>query len=870
MTQNPVFDEIISQIKRPLEFASKNNFANLSHIRDLESTINSHIERAVSLLSHQQSAVSNQNNLARIKELFSGFDSLSLTEKKEHIKTAQELLTNLMQPNKNVIARSEIPRLSLRGSQSEPKQSQDRLGTGSAISKRGIASPLARNDKGEEARNDRTGNSHPSDSIQFVKGVGEKRAKLLSKLNIQTIEDALYFVPMRYEDRSRMKKISELKPPSPPFDKGEKGEIIETVCGTILSRGVIKTKWGKRIFEVAIRDETGLLRGKWFKFNEKYMNKKFSLGQNIIMSGEVQFNPYQGGIEMIHPDIEILDSEKEDFLHVGRIVPIYHLTEGIHQKTLRAIMKEVVDNHTDSIIDFLPANIKENQSLLPLKDAIRNTHFPEKGTLLEKLNSHSTDYHKRLIFDEFFLLELGLAIKKAKWHEEKKGVSFKIDGSLTNKLLSILPFKLTQAQERVINEIKRDMAKPEPMNRLLQGDVGSGKTIVALYTMLIVVENGYQTAIMAPTEILSEQHFLNIHKFVEQLGLKTALLTSSVKGKEREKILNQLASGDINIIVGTHSLIQEEVEFNRLGLAIVDEQHRFGVMQRGTLKKKGYSPDILIMTATPIPRTLSMTVYGDLELSVIDEMPPGRKPINTLLFYENRIKEAYTMIEREINAGRQAYIVYPLIEESEKLDLKAATEMMEHFKKDIFPHLKLGLLHGRMKSDEKEDIMRRFKEREIDILVSTTVIEVGVDVPNASVMVIEHAERFGLSQLHQLRGRVGRGGYQSYCVLIAYYPISEEAKMRLKAIKESTDGFYIAEKDLEIRGPGEFFGTRQSGLPELKIANIIRDYKLLESARGEAFKLIETDPSLYMAGHQPLKEAMKKRWQKRLELGEIG
>ncbi len=821
-------DEIISQLKRPLEFASKNSFANLSHLRDLESTINSLIDRAVSFLSHQSSAVSNQKNLIKIKDLFSGFDSLSLNEKKERLKAAQNLLSKMQDTDKSQRPSSIVHRPSL------------------------------------------------VDSIQFIKGVGEKRAKLLSKLNIQTIEDALYFMPMRYEDRSQMKKISEiLNPPPTPFNKGGQRGIIETIAGTILSKGVIKTKWGKRLFEVAIEDETGLMRGKWFKFNEKYMNKKFSIGQKIIMSGEVEFNSYHGGMEIIHPDIETLeDSELQtgasELLHVGRIVPIYHLTEGIHQKTLRVIMKEAVDSYADSIVDFLPEGIKKEQRLLPLKESIKNIHFPEKGTPIEKLNSYLTDYHRRLIFDEFFLLELGLAIRKRGWQEEKKGLSFKVDGNLTDKLRSILPFKLTQAQERVINEIKRDLSKPEPMNRLLQGDVGSGKTVVALYTMLIVVENGYQTAIMSPTEILSEQHFLNIHKFVEQLGLRTALLTSSVKGKEREEILTQLSNGEINIIVGTHALIQEEVRFKNLGFAIIDEQHRFGVIQRGTLKNKGYSPDILVMTATPIPRTLSMTVYGDLELSVIDEMPPGRKPINTLLFFENRIKEAYTLIEKEINGGRQAYIVYPLIEESEKLDLKAATEMMEHFKKDIFPHLKIGLLHGRMKSDEKEDIMKKFKEKEIDILVSTTIIEVGVDVPNASVMVVEHSERFGLSQLHQLRGRVGRGEYQSYCILIAYYPISEEAKMRLKVMRESTDGFYIAEKDLEIRGPGEFFGTKQSGLPELKIANIIRDYKLLESARSEAFKLIEIDPSLSVSEHQLLKDSLKKRWQKRLELGEIG
>jgi ATP-dependent DNA helicase RecG len=834
------FDEIILKIKKPVEFASKNSFANITALRDLESTVNTQIDSALSFLALQPLAPStslrtglslqSKQILVEIKENFKGFDSLNLPEKKERLKTAQNLL--------NKIAECGMQNVEL---------------------------------KAKEDSELRTLHSALFNSIQFVKGVGEKRKKLLSKLNIHTVEDALYFVPMRYEDRSQMKKISEiLNPPPPPFNKGGQRGIIETIAGTVLSKGVTKTKWGKRLFEVAVKDETGLLRGKWFKFNERYMNRRFSIGQRIIMSGEVQFNPYHGGMEIIHPDIELLDSEKEDLLHVGRIVPIYHSTEGIHQKTLRSILKEVVDNYADFITDFLPDSIIKDNQLIQLKDAIKNIHFPEKGTSIEKLNSYSTDYHKRLIFDEFFLLELGLAIRKKEWQEEKKGISFSVDGKLTDRLRSILHFKLTQAQERVINEIKNDLAKPEPMNRLLQGDVGSGKTIVALYTMVIVVENGYQTAIMAPTEILAEQHFLNIHGLTEQLGLKTVLLTSSVKGKDREEILTKLANGEVNIIVGTHALIQEGVRFKNLGFAIIDEQHRFGVMQRGILKKKGYSPDILIMTATPIPRTLSMTVYGDLELSVIDEMPPGRRPIKTLLFYESRIKEAYALIDSEVKGGRQAYIVYPLVEESEKMDLKAATEMVEHFRKDVFPHLKIGLLHGRMKSDEKEDIMRKFKNRDIDILVSTTVIEVGVDIPNASVMVVEHAERFGLSQLHQLRGRVGRGEYQSYCILIAYYPLSQEAKMRLNVMRESIDGFYIAEKDLEIRGPGEFLGTRQSGLPELKIANIIRDHKLLETARSEAFKLINIDSSLSLSEHQFLKDSLKKRWQKKLELGMIG
>ena len=488
---------------------------------------------------------------------------------------------------------------------------------------------------------------------------------------------------------------------------------------------------------------------------------------------------------------------------------------------------------------------------------------------MEVLNNHRSDGHRRIIFDEFFFLELGLALKKRGLTLET-GIPFQTDGTLAQRLLDLLSFQLTRAQDKVWAEIREDLERPHPMNRLIQGDVGSGKTVVALLASLYVVECGYQAAIMAPTEVLVEQHYLNLHRWVEPLGVKVALLTSSIKGSEREDLYDRIRRGDIQLVIGTHAVIQEAVEFQRLGLAIIDEQHKFGVVQRGLLKKKGENPDVLVMTATPIPRTLAMTIYGDLDVSLIDEMPPGRMPVETKVFHESARGRVYRIVEEEVRKGRQAFIVYPLVEESEKLDLKDATRMAEHLQKDIFPEFRIGLLHGRMKSDEKEAIMMEFKEGKIQILVATTVIEVGIDIPNASVMVVEHAERFGLSQLHQLRGRIGRGRYPSKCILLAQYRSSEEARVRLRAMERTSDGFQIAEEDLNLRGPGEFFGIRQSGLPDFRVAHLVRDTPILIEARKEAFQLIQEDPELAHPSHAALKNILRKRWRERLELASIG
>ncbi|MGE5809099.1 MAG: ATP-dependent DNA helicase RecG, partial [Nitrospirota bacterium] len=601
-----------------------------------------------------------------------------------------------------------------------------------------------------------------------------------------------------------------------------------------------------------------------------FMKKMFRPGQKVILSGVVKSNPYKGGLPQIdNPDYEIMEEhEADDLIHTGRTVPIYRTTAGLSVRYLRSMIKAVLDSCGASAQDPLPDSLLEKYSLMSVPEAFFEAHFPTKEKDLAVLNRGTSAAHRRLSFEELFALELGLALRKRGVSTEKKGIHFKPMNRLETELRKKLPFSLTAAQERVIAEIKRDMAAEGPMNRLIQGDVGSGKTVVALIAALLAVENGYQAAVMAPTEILAEQHYKNMSSMTGPLGVRVCSLTGSLKKKDKEAVLAEIESGGASIVVGTHALIEQQVKFRRLGLAVIDEQHRFGVMQRSTLTSKGYEPDVLVMTATPIPRTLALTVYGDLDVSVIDEMPKGRTPVITRIFFENRRGDAYRIIEGELGKGRQAYVVYPLVEETEKSDLKAATEMASHLQKDVFPEWKVGLLHGRLKAGEKEAVMAAFKAGETHILVSTTVIEVGVDVPNASVMVIEHPERFGLAQLHQLRGRVGRGCHQAYCILMGPRMFAEEPRERLTAFARTTDGFRIAEEDLRQRGPGEFFGTRQSGLPDLRAANIIRDADLLEQARFEAFGLLKQDPQL--AFHPLLRELLRRKWQGRLGLISVG
>lgn len=689
--------------------------------------------------------------------------------------------------------------------------------------------------------------------VQYLKGVGPHKAALLARLGITTIQDVLLTLPARYEDRRSSAKIVTLKT----------GQVVAVIGKVVLAEIVQPSRRNPRlkIFQVAITDGSGILKGKWF--NQAFLQRVFKTGQTIVLYGTIRPDYYGAGVEIMNPEYEILDdgdNEAEngsEQVHTGRIVPVYRLTEGLSQKQMRTIVHTALSLHGTTIKETLPPDMIQRHALPGRQEAILAVHFPSASASLDELNRSATAAHYRLSFDELLTFQIGLATLK-QHQQEEPGIAFDSRGHLAARLIASLPFQLTAAQQRVLSEIRKDMARPVPMHRLLQGDVGCGKTVVALMAMLDAVECGYQAALMAPTEILAEQHYLNMVRLAEPLGAKVALQTASTKKRDRAEI----ASGDSSLVIGTHALIQEDVSFRNLGLVIIDEQHRFGVMQRAQLRKKGMQPDTLVMTATPIPRTLALTLYGDLDYSVIDELPPNRSPIKTTLLNERQKGQIYQKIETALTKGNQVYVVYPLIEESEKMSLKDAISGADALQK-MFPHRTVGLVHGRLKAPERDTVMRDFKEKRIDILVSTTVIEVGVDVPNATLMIIIHAERFGFSQLHQLRGRVGRGSDQSHCILLTYGH-GDDAIRRLTVMTETTDGFRIAEEDLELRGPGEFFGTRQSGLPDLKVANIVRDAKIVEITRREAFRLLELDPAL--SGCPALRSATEQFWGKKLEL----
>lgn len=672
-------------------------------------------------------------------------------------------------------------------------------------------------------------------SARFVKGVGPSRLKLLNKLGIETAGDLLYYLPRRYEDRSRIRRVSEARPGN-----------FETIKAKVLTFGDRTTKKGLNIFQMAVGDSTGVIHATWF--NQPYMKDRFSIGQELILYGKVEKKLY---LQINSPDYEILTGTKEDSIHMGRIVPVYPLTESLNQRWFRGIIKAATDEYVNSIQEILPYDILKKNNMMILKEAVRNIHFPVSDIVLDRAR-------QRLIFDEFLLLQIGIAIKRARVKIDLHGYSHETGGDLIESFQKRLPFEFTKSQVKVAREIEEDMKKPRPMNRLLQGDVGSGKTIIALYALVLTVQNGYQGALMVPTEILSEQHYKTISSLLDGLGVKITQLSGDLKPQERQRRRHMIEIGEADLVVGTHALIQEGVNFKNLGLAVIDEQHKFGVKQRMLLGSKSKNPDILVMTATPIPRTLALTVYGDMDVSIIDELPPGRRNIKTLYFEGKNRDKSYRIAYEQVKMGRQVYVVYPIIEESERSDLRAATKMHKELMA-LFPDLRIGLLHGKMKSNEKERTMSDFKNQKIDILVSTIVIEVGVDISNASTMIVEHADRFGLSQLHQLRGRIGRGRFFSYCILISD-PKTDEAKERIKAMLKTQDGFKIAEEDLEIRGPGEFFGTRQSGLPELKIGNIVRDRDILELAKKEAFEIVKKDRFLTMPEHARIQKDLKKKY----------
>jgi ATP-dependent DNA helicase RecG len=727
--------------------------------------------------------------------------------------------------------------------------------------------------------------------IQFAKGVGPRRARLLEKLGVRTLEDAFWFLPWRYENRLEVLPIGNLLP-------GMKA----TIKGTVQKLWV-KTTFRRRlvVVTISVRDETGLLECVFF--NQPYLEKTFIPGVPLLLTGSVLSNSSGSSpLTMRGPEYEILDEEELQDRGGGRIVPVYHETNGLSSKQIRRIMRSIFDHYAGHLQEMLPTDLRMQLGVPTLLDALPVLHFPNQERSVEVLNQQATPEHRRMAFEELFLLQLALAMRRNRQANDTKGIAFAVRNPLIESLKALLPFRLTPAQERVIQEISRDMGRPTSMNRLLQGDVGCGKTVVALHAIVIACGSGYQAALMAPTEVLSEQHYLSLFPLFEALGVRCLLLKGGQTGRERAEILAGIQSGQVQVVVGTHALLQPDVHFAKLGLVIVDEQHKFGVLQRAQLREKAaWHPDVLVMTATPIPRTLAMTLYGDLDVSVIDQFPPGKKPVKTLLFPAGHRKEAHRFMRKELEAGQQAYVVYPLVESSEKIDLQAAIEAAELLREEFSP-FRIGLLHGRLPSREKQAVMAQFKKQEIDVLVATTVVEVGLDVHNATVMLIEHAERFGLAQLHQLRGRVGRGLHQGYCLLIhalgkipsysQQMPLKLEpsrkspdeivknsqgeafsrstARRRLGVFAQCEDGFALAEEDLKIRGPGHVLGVKQWGEIDFRVADLNRDTGLLIKAKQVAMELLERDPTLALPEHQILKETLFRKWSEKFALGSIG
>jgi ATP-dependent DNA helicase RecG len=731
-----------------------------------------------------------------------------------------------------------------------------------------------------------------STPVQYVKGIGPRISEILAAKGISTVDDLLHYLPFRYEDRLNPRGISELRA----------GEMA-TVIGEVRNSGLFRTR-RMPIFQLTVGQGRTRLRCLWF--HGTYLQDKFKPGQMIALYGKVEQDERNGELQIIQPQFEILGDPEDgtengaekkaaESLEIGRIVPIY---ESIGQGRLtprwfRRVLRTALENLNPDLPDPIPAMVRKRLALVSPREAMWKVHWPDAGESFENLQTCRTPAHIRMIFDELFFVELGLELKRRQ-QKAKTGIAFPLDEPVRAAIKKILPFHPTAAQKRVLKEIAYDMQKPYPMRRLLQGDVGSGKTIVSFEAAIIAIENGYQAALMAPTEILAQQHYFSARRILEAAGYRIVLLTGSLEGDRKREIRRHIAQGNAQLVIGTHALLEEKVEFANLGLVIVDEQHRFGVLQRLKLMKKSAEgdahvgtdafvrpaerseaatpePDVLVMTATPIPRTLALTLYGDLDLSVLDELPPGRTPIVTRRVADERSPEVWDFVRKQIAAGHQAYVVYPVIEENEETELKAAIKMYRELSGHIFADLKVGLLHGRLDPELKDQVMRMFQKGELQILVATTVIEVGVDVPNATVMVIEHAERFGLAQLHQLRGRIGRGAAKSYCILMTGGKVSEEGERRLDAMVKTNDGFKIAELDLELRGPGEFFGTRQAGMPSFRVANLIRDRELVEAAKREAAAVV-AGPSSEITEIEVSRALvhMRARWQNTYGLVEVG
>jgi len=679
--------------------------------------------------------------------------------------------------------------------------------------------------------------------VTVVKGVGPAMAERLGKLGVATVRDLLWHFPRDYQDRSRLTAIAEVRPGTQ-----------EAVMGVV--REVKVARWRRRggVLTAIVEDETGRIAAMWFGM--PYLGKQLEPGTRLVLWGKVTVG--RRGLTILSPEFERLGADEP--LHAERIVPIYPATAGIGQKRFRRLLRAALDAFGGAVPEIFPARFRERRRLIPAAEALEQIHFPDAPEAARLAR-------RRLIYEEFFVLETAVALRKRGLREGVEGIAFGISKRVDERIRRRFPFRLTGAQERAIAEIAADMRKPQPMNRLLQGDVGSGKTVVAAYAMLAAIANRHQAALMAPTEILAEQHHRTLSGLLKGSRVRTMLLTGGSTAAQRRANLAAIREGEVDLVVGTHALIQRDVEFERLGLVVVDEQHKFGVLQRAALRWKGARPDVLVMTATPIPRSLALTVFGDLDLSTLDELPPGRQHVTTRIVTPKERLAAFALVRRELDAGRQAFVVYPLVEESETSDLKAATAMVRKLDREVFPDHAVGLLHGQMKSDEKQERMRAFRDGDVRVLVCTTVVEVGVDVPNATVMAVEHADHYGLSQLHQLRGRIGRGEHPSHCLLMVD---GADASDKVAILAETTDGFRIAEEDLRRRGPGEFLGTRQHGLPPLAVGDFTGDIDLLMEARSDAFTLVEADPELARRSHRPLRAAVRDRYAPVIELASIG
>jgi ATP-dependent DNA helicase RecG len=711
--------------------------------------------------------------------------------------------------------------------------------------------------------------------VQYVKGIGPRLAEILATKGIATVGDLLNYLPFRYEDRLNPRGIAELRA----------GEMA-TVIGEVRNSGLFRTR-KMPIFQLTVGQGRSKLRCLWF--HGAYLQDKFKPGHLIALYGKVEQDQRSGELQIVQPQFEMLgdagsdgaDDKAAASLEVGRIVPIYESAgQGrVTARWFRRVIRTALDDLTPDLAETIPAAVRERLALVSPREALWKVHWPEAGESLADLQSSRTPAHIRLIFEELFFVELGLELKRGQ-QKTQTGIAFRLDDRVRQAIKKILPFHPTAAQKRVLKEIADDMQKPYPMRRLLQGDVGSGKTIIGFQAAIIAIENGCQVALMAPTEILAQQHYFSARRILENAGYRIVLLTGSLEADRKREIRRHIAQGDAQLVIGTHALLEEKVEFAKPGLVIVDEQHRFGVLQRLKLMKKSgegsddknpAEPDVLVMTATPIPRTLALTLYGDLDLSILDELPPGRTPIVTRRITDDRSSEVWDFVRKQVAKGHQVYVVYPVIAENEETELKAAINMYRELSGKVFADLKVGLLHGRLDSELKDQVMRMFQKGELQVLVATTVIEVGVDVPNATVMVIEHAERFGLAQLHQLRGRIGRGAAKSYCILMTGGKVTEEGERRLDAMVRTNDGFQIAELDLELRGPGEFFGTRQAGMPSFRVANLIRDRKLLELAKREAAAVMAGPNSeVTQVEISRALVALRTRWQHTYGLVEVG